>query len=64
VPGGQPLRRDGLQQLQLGVIMRGTEPMCSICRDPRWQEYTLCTAMASDAVLTVRTYGTGPLYGP
>jgi hypothetical protein len=33
----------------------------SICRDPRWQEYTICTAVAPDAVFTVRTYGTGPL---
>jgi hypothetical protein len=24
----------------------------------------MCTAVASDAVFTVRTYGTGPLYGP
>ena len=38
--------------------------MCSISRDPRCEEYTICTAVAPDAVFTVRTYGTRPLYGP
>ncbi len=38
--------------------------MCSISRDPRREEYTICTAVAPDAVFTVRTYGTGPLYDP
>src|SRR4029077_11856227 len=38
--------------------------MCSISRDPRWEECTICTAVAPDAVLTVRTYGTGPAHGP
>ena len=38
--------------------------MCSISRDPRWEEYTICTAVAPDAVFTVRTYGTRQLYGP
>jgi hypothetical protein len=33
-------------------------------RDPRRVEYTICTAVAPDAVFTVRTYGTGPLYSP
>ncbi len=33
-------------------------------RDPRCEEYTIWTAVAPDAVFTVRTYGTGPLYGP
>jgi hypothetical protein len=37
--------------------------MCSMSRDPRREECTICTARAPDAVLTVRTYGdTGPLY--
>jgi hypothetical protein len=40
------------------------EPMCSISRDPRCQEQTICAAVAPDAVFTVRTYGTGPPYGP
>jgi hypothetical protein len=31
--------------------------------DPSREEYTICTAVAPEAVLTVRTYGTGPLYG-
>ena len=38
--------------------------MCLISRDPRRVEYTICTAAAPDAVFTVRTYGTGPLYNP
>jgi hypothetical protein len=38
--------------------------MCSISRDPRREEYTICTAVAPDAVFTVRTYGTGQLYNP
>ena len=39
--------------------------MCSISRDPRCEECTICTARAPDAVFTVRTYGdTRPLYGP
>jgi hypothetical protein len=29
-------------------------------RDPRWEECTICTAVAPDDVFTVRTYGTGP----
>jgi hypothetical protein len=38
--------------------------MCSISRDPRCEEYTICTAVASEAVFTVRTYGTRQLYDP
>jgi hypothetical protein len=38
--------------------------MCSISRDPRCEEYTICTAVAPEAVFTVRTYGTRQLYGP
>ena len=38
--------------------------MPSTSRDPRWEEYTICTAVAPDAVLTVRTDGTGSAYGP
>jgi len=33
-------------------------PMCSISRDPRCEEYTICTARAPEAVFTVRTCGT------
>jgi hypothetical protein len=32
--------------------------MCSILREPRRVEYTICTAVAPDAVFTVRTYAT------
>jgi hypothetical protein len=38
--------------------------MCSISRDPRCEEYTICTAVAPDAVFTFRTYGTRQLYDP
>jgi len=38
--------------------------MCSMSRAPRREEQTICTAVAPGAVLTVRTYGTGPAYGP
>jgi hypothetical protein len=34
------------------------DPRCSISREPRCEEYTICTAVAPDAVFTVRTYGT------
>lgn len=33
-------------------------------RDPRCDDQTACTAVASDFVFTVRTYGTGPFDGP
>jgi hypothetical protein len=31
------------------------DPMCSISREPRRDECTICTAVAPDAVLTMRT---------
>jgi hypothetical protein len=31
---------------------------------PRWDAYTIRTAVAPDAVFTVCAYGTGPLYDP
>jgi hypothetical protein len=38
--------------------------MCSISRDPRWEECTICTAVAPEDVFTVRRYGdTAPQYG-
>jgi hypothetical protein len=41
------------------------EPTCSISRDARREECTIWTAIAPDAVFTVRSYGdTGSLYGP
>ena len=40
------------------------EPRCSISRDPRCEECTICTAVAPDDVFTVRRYGdTRPQYG-
>jgi hypothetical protein len=39
--------------------------MRPISCDPRWDEYTTCTAAAPNAVFTVHTYGdTTPLHGP
>lgn len=32
--------------------------MCSMSRDPRREECAICTALAPDAVFTVRTYAT------
>jgi hypothetical protein len=36
--------------------------MCPVSRDPSREEDTICTAIAPDAVIIVRTYGTGSLY--
>ena len=38
--------------------------MCSMLREPRLDDRKTRTAVAPDFVLTVRTYGTSPLYGP
>jgi hypothetical protein len=38
--------------------------MCSIERDPRRQDHTICTAVAPEAVFTVRTKATSAAYGP
>lgn len=40
------------------------DPRCSISRAPRREDHTTCTAVAPDVVLTVRMYGTRPLYEP
>jgi len=40
------------------------EPRCSMSRELRREERTICTAIAPKAVFTVRTYGTAPLYRP
>jgi hypothetical protein len=34
------------------------EPRCSIWRDPFREDHAICTAVAPDAVFTVRTYAT------
>jgi hypothetical protein len=39
------------------------DPGCSIPRDPRRDDHTTCTAVAPDAVFTVRTYATRRDYG-
>ena len=36
------------------------DPMCSMSRDPRREECTICTALAPEAVFTVPTYGDTP----
>ena len=39
--------------------------MCSMSRDPRWDEHTTCTAVGLDAVFTVSRRGyTAKLYDP
>ena len=38
--------------------------MCSIERDPRRQHHTICTAVAPEAVFTVRMRATSAAYGP
>jgi hypothetical protein len=38
--------------------------MCSIRLDPCREDHTICTAVAFDAVRTVRTYATDEGYGP
>jgi hypothetical protein len=40
------------------------EPRCSIWRDPRRVDHTICTAVAPEAVFTVRTYATSAPYEP
>jgi hypothetical protein len=37
--------------------------MCSISRDPRRDDHTICTAVAPDLVFTILRYGTRPLSG-
>jgi hypothetical protein len=54
--GSQTLLRHSLDDLNLRIIVR--RPMCSMSREPRREEYTICTAVAPEAVFTVRTYAT------
>ncbi len=53
LPGGQPLRGGSLQRRQLGLVMGRAEVLDR--RDPRREDHTICTAVAPDAVFTVRT---------
>jgi len=39
-------------------------PRCSIERDPRRDDHTICTAAAPELVFTVRTYATTAPYDP
>ena len=45
-----------------GFVIRW--PGCSISRDLRREDHTICTAVAPDGVFTVRRYGNRPLDGP
>ena len=64
LPGRQPLPRRGLQQFHLGIAV-GRAQVIDLARAARREEYTICTAVAPEDVLTVRTYGdTRPPYGP
>ena len=45
------------QRHRLCAVVR--DARCSIFREPRREGYTICTAVAADAVFTVRTYGIG-----
>ena len=38
------------------------EPRCSIERDPRRDDHTICTAVAPELVFSVRTYATNAPY--
>jgi hypothetical protein len=38
--------------------------MCSIEREPRRQDHTICTAVAPEAVFVVRRKDTSTAYGP
>ncbi len=60
--GHDPLLRSGLQQLQLRLIMRRPEMLDLTGPLPRGPR-TIFTAVTPDVVCTVRTYGTGSLYG-
>ena len=63
LPGGQTLPGGRLQDLSSASSC--ADPMCLMSRDLRREEYTICTAVAPDAVFTVRTYGdTAPPYDP
>lgn len=54
-----PLPRRGLERLQLSLVVSRADVL-DVPR-PRRDECTICTAVAPDAALTVRTYGTRPL---
>jgi hypothetical protein len=62
LPGRDPLLRRGFSASSSASSC--ADPRCSISRDPRREDYTTCTAVAPDVVLTVRRYGTRPLYEP
>jgi hypothetical protein len=50
---GQLLAGRGQQRLELLLVVRGAQVLHP--RAPRRFEYTICTAVAPDAVFTVRT---------
>ncbi len=62
LPGRDPLLRRRLQRLQLRLVV--SRPQVLDLASPRREDHTIRTAVAPDVVLTVRMYGTTPLYGP
>lgn len=59
-----PSRRHAAAFSASSSALSCADPRCSICRDPRRDDHTTCTAVAPDLVLAVLTYGTRQLYGP
>ncbi len=53
LPGGQPLAAAAFSAATPASSC--AEPRCSILRDPRRVDHTICTAVAPEDVLTVRT---------
>jgi hypothetical protein len=50
---GQVLACCGLERFEVGAVV--ADPKCSIWREPRRVDHTICTAIAPEAVFTVRT---------
>ena len=70
-PFGQPEVQFGLPGRPAAAVLSAAnstssraEPMCSIERDPRRKDHTICTAVAAEAVFTVRMRVTSAAYGP
>src|SRR6185503_2485712 len=57
---GQPLARGSLSASTSPSSW--AEPRCSIWREPRRVDHTICTAVAPEEVFTVRTYATNAPY--
>jgi hypothetical protein len=62
LPGRHPLPPAAFRASNSASSCAG--PMCSIWRNPRRDDHTTCTAVAPDAIFSVRTYATRRDYGP